>query len=1284
MFKKVISIFLLIFSFSYSSTPTNFKVSYDPDYAPYSYNIDGEPYGLFIDIYKYWGKANNYTVEFVNGKTWDNALSMVKDNQVDFFLGTEPYLEWMEGSLPFYKIKTSLFALKSVDNKNIKKIGIIGSDYEDDLKKEFTNIKILSYDTYEELVNALISKKVDTIYDDSVAINDFIFKNRQNHLINKLDGFSSIGSVSAISNDSKKIDIFNKSFLNLDKEVLQKIESSWITKESQRYFSQSTTDFLTKSEREWLEKNPITRVAVMNYWPSDDDGNSLHTGILKLINKYIGTNIIPIKFDAWKDGYEKATKADGLHGIMGLSYSKEREEKYFHYTTPYNFTPCYLVTKNSDVSIKSFNDIKDKTIYLKEKSIVHNMMEEKSPSTKIKDIKTVDEMYEKISSSSEADAFIAYFIDEEKIKKYDLKIVEVIYDRYGEVSIGVNHKYNELSSIINKAFKIIPKIELAKVRDKKYTKITNTDSFKISQKQLEYLENKKVLKICTNPNWRPIEFTEDSVQGISIDVLSFIKDTLNLEYKFIKTSSWSQSQEFLKEKKCDILPSAIKTPKREEFAKFTNPYLNYDLAIITRDDKPLSSKIDSFLTKKMSRVQGSGLISKIKSKYPTISIIETKTVKESFEAVIDGEVDFTIATLPVLQYFKSKYALKGLQVVGYTDMKYNISMAVRNDEPILVDILNIALNKISKQTYKIVHDKWASVKVVQETNWTLIFQITGVIILIFIFILFNNRKLKAMVLLKTQDIQEQKSELESLVSSFDRNVIFTRTDLKGNITHVSEAFCHVSGYSFDELIGKPHNIVRHPSMEASTFKEIWEALQNGCSIKVEVKNLKKDGGFYWVESKFNPDYNKNGELIGYSALRVDITSKKEVEELSENLETKVQERTEDLEISKKSTEEILANILLPVLITSKQRRVVIYANQFACDLYEKTYDEIINSPLDDIYTLDNGPEELIRKLTTQGRVDGIEEKVTTHLGKQFTALLSVTPLNFKGEDCFIGMTVDISKQKEMENTVRSMHKHTRDSIEYASLIQGALIPNSNVFSSYFKDYFVTWAPKDTVGGDIWLFDHLRDENECLVMYIDCTGHGVPGAFVTMIVKAIEREIISKIKDDINMDVSPAWIMGYFNQSMKILLKQDNEDSLSNAGWDGGIIYYNKKDKILKFAGAETPLFYVDINGKLNTIKGNRYSVGYKKCAMDYKYKETVLKVEDGMKFYCTTDGYLDQNGGEKDFPFGKKRFTQIIEKHHNESMAEQQTVFMYEMMEYEACKKDNDRNDDITVIGFEI
>jgi len=126
-------------------------------------------------------------------------------------------------------------------------------------------------------------------------------------------------------------------------------------------------------------------------------------------------------------------------------------------------------------------------------------------------------------------------------------------------------------------------------------------------------------------------------------------------------------------------------------------------------------------------------------------------------------------------------------------------------------------------------------------------------------------------------------ELDALVESFDTYVIASRTDLKGVITYASKAYEIISGYSEAELIGKPHSIVRHPDMPASAFKDMWSIIKAEKLWIGEVKNLKKDGSFYWVNAFVAPYYNSNREHIGYSAIRIDITSKKRAEKLNNEI-----------------------------------------------------------------------------------------------------------------------------------------------------------------------------------------------------------------------------------------------------------------------------------------------------------------------------------------------------------------------------------------------------------------
>jgi len=101
--------------------------------------------------------------------------------------------------------------------------------------------------------------------------------------------------------------------------------------------------------------------------------------------------------------------------------------------------------------------------------------------------------------------------------------------------------------------------------------------------------------------------------------------------------------------------------------------------------------------------------------------------------------------------------------------------------------------------------------------------------------------------------------------------IISKTDLKGIITFVNKAFCKLAGFEKDELIGKPHNIIRHPDMPKSVFKNLWDTIEKNQSWRGIVKNLRKDGKYYWVEAFIEPIFDDNGKKIGYISARKPIS-----------------------------------------------------------------------------------------------------------------------------------------------------------------------------------------------------------------------------------------------------------------------------------------------------------------------------------------------------------------------------------------------------------------------------
>ena len=131
---------------------------------------------------------------------------------------------------------------------------------------------------------------------------------------------------------------------------------------------------------------------------------------------------------------------------------------------------------------------------------------------------------------------------------------------------------------------------------------------------------------------------------------------------------------------------------------------------------------------------------------------------------------------------------------------------------------------------------------------------------------------------------KQTEELKKSLDIIDRYVIRSSTDTKGNIIDVSEAFCKISGYTKEELMGKPHSIVRHPDMESSAFRKMWETISSGKTWTGKIKNRTKNGEFYWVEAFIEPQFDDEGLIKSYTAVRTDITDKVLLKEQTEKNE----------------------------------------------------------------------------------------------------------------------------------------------------------------------------------------------------------------------------------------------------------------------------------------------------------------------------------------------------------------------------------------------------------------
>ena len=264
----------------------------------------------------------------------------------------------------------------------------------------------------------------------------------------------------------------------------------------------------------------------------------------------------------------------------------------------------------------------------------------------------------------------------------------------------------------------------------------------------------------------------------------------------------------------------------------------------------------------------------------------------------------------------------------------------------------------------------------------------------------------------------------------------------------------------------------------------------------------------------------------------------------------------------------------------------------------------------------------------------------------------------------------VAKQKE-ELSIKN--KSITDSLIYAKRIQESMLPSDQAFKSHLHDSFILYKPKDIVSGDFYWVNEV--DNKLFVAVVDCTGHGVPGAFMSI----IGVELLDNITNEQGVTQADN-ILYDLNKGISLTLSKDNNRSKAiRDGMDIALCVIDKKEKELEFAGAFRPIYLVREN-KIEEIKGDRFSVGMMEESMGKGSisKRRITLQEDDM-IYLFTDGYADQFGGPDGKKFKYRRFRHLLLNIHNLPLEQQR---MYLDKSIEDWKGNQEQIDDILIVGF--
>ncbi len=264
---------------------------------------------------------------------------------------------------------------------------------------------------------------------------------------------------------------------------------------------------------------------------------------------------------------------------------------------------------------------------------------------------------------------------------------------------------------------------------------------------------------------------------------------------------------------------------------------------------------------------------------------------------------------------------------------------------------------------------------------------------------------------------------------------------------------------------------------------------------------------------------------------------------------------------------------------------------------------------------------------------------------------------------------EVQKQRDQ---LSAMHKDLTDSIRYARKIQQALLPSDYYFHSHFPEAFILYMPRDIVSGDFYWI-HAKDERLFFAV-ADCTGHGVPGAFMSM----IGFEILDKIINDQGL-VHPGEILNILNYGISNTFSRGEEDLLLKDGMDISFCTLDREKQVLEFAGAFHTLYLIREN-KLLEFKGDRVSVGLGESEGGESFTNHVIPLQEHDKLYLFTDGFPDQFGGPGGKKYMYRRFRHLLLSVHELPM-ERQKQILYESFVF--WKGDYRQVDDILIMGMD-
>lgn len=507
-----------------------------------------------------------------------------------------------------------------------------------------------------------------------------------------------------------------------------------------------------------------------------------------------------------------------------------------------------------------------------------------------------------------------------------------------------------------------------------------------------------------------------------------------------------------------------------------------------------------------------------------------------------------------------------------------------------------------------------------------------------------------------EEVNRTRSRMQLLLENASEVITICEAD--GTVRYVSPSVETILGYEPQHLQGKTDIEYVHGHYH-SIYQDLFRRLAADPTERVTVQYEYRThrGNYIWLETT-GTNLMSNSAIHGYILNSRDITERRRAEQ-EQRMRSKMQALSENSMDLITRLESGVISYINPVIETYTGKDASTFLNQ-----------EVAAAALDK-----NVLEKWIRIVE---QVNETNNKVLTemdfpsHLGKRVMQVNAIPEFDeAKKLESVLVVSHDITDRKMIELDIQEKNKKINDSINYARRIQNAILPDNHIINKALPDSFVLYKPRDVVSGDFPWF--VQSGDNIFIAAVDCTGHGVPGALLSLIGYFLLNDIVRSrgISD-------PGKILDLLDEGVTQTLRQDQNDAATKDGMDIALCRIDTKNNVVEYAGAHRPLLVVR-DGAIGEIKGDRCPVGGGIAKNQVCFTTTRVKLKSGDSIYFSSDGFPDQFGGPEGKKFGSKRTRELVESLHRLSGSEALAAFDNA---WETWRGDHKQTDDVLLIGI--